>query len=251
MKSRLGWKPQLPDFRDKKYALKRSRAALPRSVELITGGKMPPVVNQVQTNSCTGHAGQALVDFLHPDPEYKSGIFMPSSRRFLYWRACEIGGFAGQDEGAYIRDMMKGMKEGVPHELACRFSEAKIATKPNKIAFTQAERRRKIGSYHPLETTDDMRSCLAEGFPFVFGISVYSKFFSDNTSQAGEVDMPGVGETLEGGHAMLCCGYDDSVARFLFRNSWGEGWGVRGYGTIPYAYLADSNLAGDFMTARL
>ena len=43
-------------------------------------------------------------------------------------------------------------------------------------------------------------------------------------------------------HEVLVVGYEDDPARcgggrFFFRNSWGSGWGDRGYGTMPYAYL--------------
>jgi len=35
------------------------------------------------------------------------------------------------------------------------------------------------------------------------------------------------------------------------RNSWGPGWGMKGYFTLPYAYLLDGNLADDFWTVRV
>ena len=34
-------------------------------------------------------------------------------------------------------------------------------------------------------------------------------------------------------------------------NSWGTGWGMKGFFTIPYNYLTDSDLASDFWTVRL
>jgi len=53
-----------------------------------------------------------------------------------------------------------------------------------------------------------------------------------------------------GGHAVLAVGYDDDQQRFIVRNSWGDTWGIKGYFTMPYAYLLDSNLSDDFWTLR-
>ena len=60
--------------------------------------------------------------------------------------------------------------------------------------------------------------------------------------------MPLPNEPRVGGHAMTVAGYSDDPAapgggRFLVRNSWGTRWATAsalgaGYGTIPYAYLA-------------
>ena len=246
---RLGWKPEIPDHRDTNFKLAMPRAAI--AVHSDLRPKMPPVVDQLDTGSCPGNARAGLLDFLHPDPDYKSGVFMPSSRRWLYYQARVLEGGPIVDEGAYIRDVMKSMATGVPHELACRFSEAKINTKPNPVAYTQAERRRKIASYHPLDTVLEMRACLSEGFPFVGGIAVFESFMSDDTAQAGYVNLPKPDDQPIGGHAICFVGHDDSAQRFIFRNSWGDGWGMLGYGTIPYAYVADRDLSDDFWTARL
>ena len=70
-------------------------------------------------------------------------------------------------------------------------------------------------------------------------------------SRTGRVPMPGPNEALLGGHAVLAVGYDDAAGVFLIRNSWGSSWGQRGYGAMPYAYLADGNLSDDFWTIGL
>jgi C1A family cysteine protease len=49
----------------------------------------------------------------------------------------------------------------------------------------------------------------------------------------------------------MAVGYDDSQNWFIVRNSWGVGWGMEGYFTLPYAYLLEQNLASDFWTIRL
>jgi len=95
-----------------------------------------------------------------------------------------------------------------------------------------------------------MKGCLAEGYPFVFGFTVYESFMSQAVAQSGEVSMPTTGERLEGGHAVLAVGYDDSPRTFIVRNSWRAGWGDKGYFYMPYAYLQDNNLADDFWTVR-
>ena len=77
---------------------------------------------------------------------------------------------------------------------------------------------------------DDLKTCLSSGETFVFGISVYSSFM-DATN--GIIPMPGAHETLEGGHALLCVGYDDADQTFLFKNSWNTTWGIEGYGKLP------------------
>jgi len=63
--------------------------------------------------------------------------------------------------------------------------------------------------------------------------------------------MPAKSEKLLGGHAVLVVGYDDTAKRFVVRNSWGAGWAMGGYFTIPYDYYTDSNLADDLWTVRL
>jgi len=70
-------------------------------------------------------------------------------------------------------------------------------------------------------------------------------------AKTGIVQMPASGEGVIGGHAVMAVGYDDSQQRFIVRNSWGGGWGMKGYFTIPYAYLTERHLASDFWTIRL
>ena len=96
-----------------------------------------------------------------------------------------------------------------------------------------------------------MKGCLAEGHPFVFGFPVYGSSKSPQVAKTGVVPMPLPSEQVLGGHAVLAVGYDDTKHVFLVRNSWGTGWGMKGYFTMPYAYLMDENLSDDFWTVRM
>ena len=48
----------------------------------------------------------------------------------------------------------------------------------------------------------------------------------------------------------MLVGYNDATSRFLSQNSWGTGWGMAGYFTIPYDYLTNPNLSSDFWVVR-
>ena len=100
------------------------------------------------------------------------------------------------------------------------------------------------------QSLTQMKGCLASGYPFVFGFTVYDSFESQQVANTGIVPMPASGESVVGGHAVMAVGYDDSQHRFIVRNSWGSSWGMQGYFTIPYAYL-EANLSSDFWTIRL
>ena len=96
-----------------------------------------------------------------------------------------------------------------------------------------------------------MKACLAAGFPFVFGFTVYEAFESAAVAKSGVLNMPEPDERVMGGHAVMAAGYDDSQKRFIIRNSWGMDWGRQGYFTMPYGYLdPNKNLADDFWTIR-
>jgi hypothetical protein len=53
-------------------------------------------------------------------------------------------------------------------------------------------------------------------------------------------DPPGI----DGWHVIPICGFDDTTARFEFKNSWAWWWGSQGYGTIPYDYITQYSRIG-------
>ena len=149
------------------------------------------------------------------------------------------------------RDGIKSVsKDGAPHETLWPYDISQFTTKPSAAAYKDALKHRAILYQRLTQTVDQLKGCLASGYPFVFGFSVYESFESQAVAKSGKVPMPKAKEKQIGGHAVLAVGYDDASKRFIVRNSWGTGWGLAGYFTIPYAYLTDTNLADDFWTIK-
>ena len=246
---RYGWVPDLPDVRDHIYAAPVAMLAkLPAQMDLRR--QCPPVYDQGQLGSCTGNAIAAAVQFDREKQKLKPD-FVPS-RLFIYYGERVIEGTVGTDSGAQIRDGIKVVaKQGVCAETDWPYDIAKFAHKPPPVAYEDALKDQAVSYNRLTQTLSQMKGCLASGFPFVFGFTVYDSFESDHVAKTGVVPMPAAGDKVLGGHAVMAVGYDESQHRFIVRNSWGMGWGMHGYFTIPYAYLTDHGLASDFWTIRL
>lgn len=159
-------------------------------------------------------------------------------------------GTLSEDSGAAIRDGVKSLvKLGVCTEVSWPYKIGKFATKTTAACFKSAADHQAT-SYHCINGLLPMRKCLAEGYPFVFGFTVYTAFESDQVAKTGTLDLPKSDEKNLGDHAVCAVGYDDKTKRILVRNSWGSNWGMNGYFTIPFEYVSNDNLADDFWTLR-
>jgi C1A family cysteine protease len=142
-------------------------------------------------------------------------------------------------------------KQGACPETDWKYDISKFAKKPPAKCYTTARRHQLLTYQRVIPTLSQLKGCLAAGFPFVFGFSVYSSFESSQVTKTGTVPMPGANEELLGGHAVLAVGYLERRQRFIVRNSWGPRWGNAGYFSMPYPYLLQPTLADDFWTLRV
>ncbi len=246
---RFGWIPDIPDPRDFLYAAPPEvLRKLPASADLRD--QCPPVYDQLELGSCTANAIAGGFEYEQGRQELQE--FMPS-RLFIYYNERTIEGTTDQDSGARLRDGIKSVvKLGVCPEIKWPYSTDMnvVVEKPAAGAFTDALQNRVVSYHRVTQNLHQMRGCLASGYPFVFGFTVYESFESPEVARTGVVPMPGLDEQQVGGHAVMAVGYDDGQQRFIVRNSWGAGWGTNGYCTMPYAYLTDHAYATDFWTIR-
>jgi len=254
---KYGWRPDLPDHRDLLYATPHPVAlALPPSADLRPG--CPPVYDQGQLGSCTANAIAGAIEF--EQIKQKLPKFTPS-RLFIYYNERVIENDVASDNGAQIRDGIKGVaSQGVCPETLWPYNDQNTdpnpcptcpyAQKPSPQCFTEAQKHT-VKLYQRLTPIlNTLKGCLASGYPFVFGFTVYESFESAKVARTGIVSMPGPSEKVVGGHAVVGVGYNDAKQQFIVRNSWAATWGIKGYCLMPYAYLTDTNLADDFWTIR-
>jgi len=249
-----GWVPDLPDQRDHLFAVEPSiLTALPAKVDMRP--QCPGVYDQGQLGSCTGNSIAGAVEFERMKQAIAGAAQLTPSRLFIYYNERVIERTVQQDAGAQIRDGVKSVAtQGVCFETGPNswpYDINAFATKPPAGCYQAALPNTVVQYSRVVQTAQQMKGCLAGGHPFVFGFTVYESFESPAVAASGVVPMPASNEKTVGGHAVLAVGYDDSQQRFIVRNSWGPGWGMAGYFTIPYAYLTDSDLASDFWTLTM
>jgi C1A family cysteine protease len=238
--------PDLPDQRDFVYAATfLVPPTLPPLVDLRS--QCSPVEDQGNLGSCTANALAGVLEFLELKRKESHADL---SRLFIYYNERVIEHTIKSDSGAMLRDGIKTLaKQGVCLEKKWPYVISKFAVKPSPSCYKEALNHQ-ILSYHRLVTLDEMRACLADGFSFVFGFTVYESFESHQVAQTGVVPMPQQAERVVGGHAVMAVGYNDAEKRFIVRNSWGTGWGMKGYFMMPYDYLTHKSLSSDFWTIR-
>lgn len=244
-----GWKKDVHDERDLPYKMMVRRAVpVPRLVDLRP--KMSVVENQLSTGSCTANSAVSCIEYLD---NREDGKYIDKSRLYVYYNTRDLEGTTHEDAGATLRDTIKSLvKWGACPEQGWRgwpYDEAKALVKPSFWCYWWARRRGMIKEYRKIIENDvqDMKECLAQGYPFIFGFMVTDAFMNDhNLALTGAMKMPQGTEKIVGGHAVCAAGYDDNRQAFIIRNSWGTEWGDDGYFYMPYAFIKDANWADDF-----
>lgn len=243
-----GWLRDLPDARDFLYAapLIRFPQGLPPSVDLRS--ECPPVYDQGQLGSCTGNGIAAAIQF--DQRKQGSPTFTPS-RLFIYYNERVIEHTVNEDAGAQVRDGIKSVATlGAPPETLWPYDIEEFKVRPPAAAYAAAKQDLVTSYARIVQNLTQLQGCLAAGYPFVYGFTVYDSFESDEVATSGIMPMPGTGESIVGGHCVLAVGYDNSDRTFIVRNSWGADWGMKGYFKMPYEYILDPHLASDFWTVR-
>jgi C1A family cysteine protease len=270
-----GWLPPLPDLRDyteekpeiadmaKKLHISPGMelTALPNKVDLRKW--CSPIENQLRLGSCTAHAGVGIIEYFQRRAFRKH---IEGSRLFVYKATRNLLGVVG-DTGAWLRNTMGALALcGVPPEQYWPYTDKKpdFDKEPSSFVYSVADNYEALRYFchdpqsrntPPTNLLATVKRFLAAGVPSMFGFFGFPSFgYSD---VAGGIPYQCPGERAIWGHAIVAVGYDDDMkikntkcnkqttGALLIRNSWGTGWGDKGYGWLPYNYVL-SRLALDF-----
>jgi hypothetical protein len=202
-----------------------------------------PMLDQGQTNACTGFALASVVYHLQHTAKRKQKDCCVSPF-MLYSMARRYDEFPGDpdiDTGSSLRGAIKGWyKHG-----ACSDRLWTSETMPTGQVTKSADDwwldavRRPLGAYYRVDTraVTDMHVALNEIGILYASVVCHSGWgeglSSTSYTKGGYWMIPRrKASPSDGGHAFAIVGYNQDG--FIIHNSWGTGWGTKGRAVLPY-----------------
>ncbi|CAE7368294.1 unnamed protein product [Symbiodinium natans] len=249
---RMGWKKDIPDHRDHHVKFKDVEPRAGTRKRSDPSGKLVvdlrptedfPIFNQGNLGSCTANALAAAFHFtvhkmtMEDHADFRD--FTPS-RLFIYYNERYVEGFVRWDLGGMLRDGIKTMaKVGVCPEKVWSYDDTgdKFKQEPEWFCYELAKKCKVVGYARVAQELSQMKMCIRNGYPFVFGFSVFPSFQTKEVSSTGKMIMPLPDEEERGTWRFGVLGMGIIRAGL---------WGDKGYFYMPYAYICNPDLANDF-----
>ena len=245
----LGCKRGSFDHRDALYSFTPPAHLLAAGpVDSDLSGNIDWVYDQGTESSCVAHAISSDIRYI--EKMAHQNIIQPS-RNFVYYnaRANDSPPGTNSDNGTEIRSGLQGVSNtgsGFCPESMWGYQSSTVFAKPPVTCYAAAAPN-VIGVYQAVnQDRITIQSALAGGQPIIFGIEVFKSMMSDDVAKTGIVPSPASTDKPIGGHAILMVAANNAAQQYKFLNSWGEDWGDKGYGYLPFQFVESSYTASDF-----
>jgi len=245
--------PDALDFRDRAYV---PAIAVAPPLSLHPSSMLKRVLDQEETQACTGYALASLIDYLLL--RAKRPQQGPVSPRMLYSMARRYDEWPGstEDSGSSIRGALKGwFKHG-----ACAYRLWDDSYPPELLPPAHPDPKqdwwhdallRPLGAYYRVDkdSISDMHAALTEAHAIYASANTHSGWEPGSLTRAGQrrkgskkasaaggisdIPFPPPSDGGDGGHAFVIVGYDSEG--FIVLNSWGKDWGTNGRARLSYA----------------
>jgi len=207
----------------------------------------PPIRFQGETKSCYAqaaiHAYETLRRKNYGDERKFSSQFVYYNSR-LWKRDTDIDSGISADE-----TLMAMFKYGACLESDFKYSIDDFAESPAPQIYINASFN-KIRDVTKLDSLMDIWDCLDAGYPVIFNYMQHASQFTEAIEASGVIPMPKEHDVRVQNHAVCAVGYDIHKQHIIFANSYGDKWGDKGYGYLPFDFVRDVSLAGYFRTFK-
>lgn len=104
--------------------------------------------------------------------------------------------------------------------------------KKNPVSNWRSLGKAKSTGWSDVDSFEQLYTLVSQNKPVILGVMTTNSW---NNPKGGVVSPSG---RRAGGHAIAIVGYNKSASTpyLIFRNSWGSGWGDKGYGYLPVSY---------------
>ena len=206
------------------------RNYLPPLVDLTD--RFPPPGDQGEQSSCVGWAvGYAARSYYNSAPGTGPRLRAHEipSPAFIYDAIRAPG--ASCDTGTRISDALDLLQRGAVTHAEYPYDDNRCR-RPGSQARARASKFT-IAKWQVVDTDrlDQVKAELAQGHPVVIGMRPNRDF---DRLRGERVWRAGLPAEDDGHHALAVVGYSERGQHFVVMNSWGLGWGDRGFGRIAY-----------------
>ena len=209
--------------------------SLPSAIDLA--GNFPAVGSQGQQSSCVGWAAAWLKSY-HERIE-EGWDFRQATTFSPAWIYNQIN--RGRDEGSNpVHALRLIVSSGAATLATMPYDPSDHLAQPSNRAIAEASQFLALEAY-TLRSVEGWKAALTHRVPFVIGIPIYPSFHRLSGTGSAYNNLSG---ESQGGHAVVVVGYDDDRfgGSFKVLNSWGQGWGDRGFFYLPYNVLRDAKM---------